>query len=144
MAGELEPIVSRCEKRVPQTTVKDSDFYIRIRRQGQELATWYYSFAELQSAYGDVASEEEYCYYNHNMNNGQGGQRKVTAHGWLLLNLLEFLPQIPDREEIENGSVLFQIFTNDNYKEKIVLSADELSASSHRLVSPGSAPVCVR
>ena len=62
------------------------------------------------------------------MNNGQGGQRKVTAHGWLLLNLLEFLPQIPDREEIENGSVLFQIFTNDNYKEKIMLSADELSA----------------
>ena len=128
VAGELEPIVSRCEKRVPQTTVKDSDFYIRIRRQGQELATWYYSFAELQSAYGDVASEEEYCYYNHNMNNGQGGQRKVTAHGLLLLNLLEFLPQIPDREEIENGSVLFQIFTNDNYKEKIMLSADELSA----------------
>ena len=44
------------------------------------------------------------------------------------MNLLEFLPQIPDREEIENGSVLFQIFSNDNYKEKIVLSADELSA----------------
>lgn len=128
VAGELQPVASQCEKRVPQTTVDDSEFYIRIIRQGQELATWHYSLAELHSVYGDVASEEEYCYYNHNMNNGQGGQRKVTAHGWLLLCLLEFLPQIPNREEIENGSVMFQIFTNDNYKEKIALSADELSA----------------
>ena len=42
--------------------------------------------------------------------------------------VLELLPEIPQREELENGSVKFQIFTNDNYKEKIVLEANELSA----------------
>lgn len=42
--------------------------------------------------------------------------------------MLELLPEIPQREELENGSVKFQIFTNDNYKEKIVLEANELSA----------------
>ncbi|MEI3280204.1 MAG: hypothetical protein V8R46_05395 [Eubacterium ramulus] len=67
-------------------------------------------------------------YYNHNMNHGQGGQRRVTAKGWSLLTLLELLPEIPPREELENGSVKFQIFTNDNYKEKIVMEANELSA----------------
>ena len=39
--------------------------------------------------------------YNHNMNHGQGGQRRVTAKGWSLLTLLELLPEIPQREELE-------------------------------------------
>ena len=45
-----------------------------------------------------------------------------------MLTLLELLPEIPQREDLENGSVRFQIFTNDNYKEKIALEANELSA----------------
>lgn len=128
LAGEEKTAVSDKEIKVPQTKAEDSEFYIRITRQGEELATYHYSLEELHSLYGDVAAEEEYCYYNHNMNGGQGGLRKVTGHGWLLLTLLEYLPEIPTREERENGSVTFQIFTNDNYKEKIALEADELSA----------------
>ncbi len=128
LAGAEKPVISEKEIKVPQTKEADSEFYIRITRLGQELATYHYSLEELQALYGDVATEEEYCYYNHNMNGGQGGLRKVTGHGWPLLTLLEYLPEIPSREELENGSVTFQIFTNDNYKEKIALEADELSA----------------
>ena len=87
-----------------------------------------YSLRELLHDFGDLESCETYEYYNHNVNHGQGGQRRVTAKGWSLLTLLELLPEIPQREELENGSVKFQIFTNDNYKEKIVLEANELSA----------------
>ena len=128
LAGAEKPVVSKKEIKVPQTKEADSEFYIRIIRLGKELATYHYSLEELHALYGNVAAEEEYCYYNHNMNKGQGGLRKVTGHGWLLLSLLEYLPEIPSREELENGSVTFQIFTNDNYKEKITLGADELSA----------------
>ncbi len=128
MAGEAKQTAVQKETRVPQTKETDSEFYIKITRQGTPWKQYDYTLTELQNHFKDIETEETYCYYNHNMNQGQGGQRQVTAHGWLLLSLLEYLPEIPSREELENGSVMFQIFTNDNYKEKIALEADELSA----------------
>lgn len=128
LAGKEKVVISDKEIKIPQIKDDDSEFYIRITRQGEEQNTYYYSLQELHDLYEDSVTEEEYCYYNHNMNKGQGGLRKVTGHGWLLLSLLEYLPEIPSREELENGSVTFQIFTSDNYKEKITLGADELSA----------------
>lgn len=128
IAGELREQKVEKQIHVPGTRADESEFYIQIVKQEQTAACYYYSLQELLNAFGDLESCETYEYYNHNMNHGQGGQRRVTAKGWSLLTLLELLPEIPQREDLENGSVRFQIFTNDNYKEKIALEANELSA----------------
>lgn len=128
IAGELREQKVEKQIHVPGTRADESEFYIQIVKQEQTAACYYYSLQELLNAFGDLESCETYEYYNHNMNHGQGGQRRVTAKGWSLLTLLELLPEIPQREDLENGSVRFQIFTNDNYKEKLALEANELSA----------------
>lgn len=128
IAGELREQKVEKQIHVPGTRADESEFYIQIVKQEQTAACYYYSLQELLNAFGDLESCETYEYYNHNMNHGQGGQHRVTAKGWSLLTLLELLPEIPQREDLENGSVRFQIFTNDNYKEKIALEANELSA----------------
>ena len=128
VAGELKEQKVEKQVRVPKTRADESEFYIQIVKNGQTLACYDYCLEELQKDFADLESCESYEYYNHNMNQGQGGQRRVTARGWSLLKLLELLPEIPQQEELENGSVKFQIFTNDNYKEKIALEANELSA----------------
>ncbi|MCC8029942.1 MAG: hypothetical protein LIO75_09170, partial [Lachnospiraceae bacterium] len=40
--------------------------------------------------------------------------------------LLNLLPEIPNPEFIESGALLFQVFTNDTYKEKLAADGNEL------------------
>lgn len=126
--GEISQAKNPKILRVPQTDAANSDFYIRVLEKKQEIARYDYSFEELRRDFADLMGEEEYYYYNHNMNAGRGGNRLVTTHGWYLAGLLECLPQIPDREFLESGAVLFQVFTRDTYKEKIALEGNELTA----------------
>ena len=126
--GEMPAAVKRKEVRVPESKAHEGDFYIRIAADKKEIARYDYTLDELLCRFRDTISEEGYYYYNHNMNGGKGGNRLVTAHGWLLADLLEFLPQIADREFLESGAVLFQVFTRDTYKEKIALEGNELTA----------------
>lgn len=126
--GEARPRAEKKGVRVPQTVAAEDAFYIRVQRQGEEICRYNYSLEELQTRFAAYEREEEFLYYNHNIAGGQGGNRLVTGHGWLLSELLELLPEIPDLEYIENGGLLFQVFTRDNYKEKIALEGSELTA----------------
>lgn len=121
--------VSSKEKEVRIPAKKEQgDFYIRVIRERKELARYDYTLEELSDRYGDLLQVDEYEYYNHNMNKGQGGIRKVTARGWKAAQLLELLPEIPDQEFIESGALLFQVFTKDAYKEKMAAEGSELTA----------------
>ncbi len=126
--GAITDAVKNKEIRIPEKKAGPADFYIRIFSQKKEIARYDYTVEELIGAFGDIVCEEEFYYYNHNMNGGSGGNRLVTAHGWSLEKLLGFLPQIPDREFMESGALMFQVFTRDSYKEKIPLEGNELTA----------------
>lgn len=126
-AGEIERNSKEKEVRIPANK-EQGDFYIRVIREKRELARYDYTLQELMEVYADLLKEDEYEYYNHNMNNGQGGIRKVTARGWKAAQLLELLPEIPDQEFIESGALLFQVFTKDAYKEKMAAEGNELTA----------------
>lgn len=126
-AGEIHTANTNQTIRVPKEKA-EGDFFVRVLKEKKEIARYDYTLEELCSDFGDCRGEEEYYYYNHNMNGGQGGNRLVTAHGWLLAELLEYLPEVPDREFLESGALLFQVFTRDTYKEKIALEGNELTA----------------
>lgn len=126
--GQISKNASDKENRVPSVKEDGGDFYIRIIKNKQDIAFYAYSLAELKERFADLIKEESYYYYDHNMDQKRGGYRRVTAHGFLLADLLGLLPEIPDPEMIENGEILFQIFTQDAFKEKIALEGSELSA----------------
>ena len=126
--GALRAKNEKKEIRTPQSEAAEDTFYISVKRQGEEISRYNYSLRELQERFGDLNREEKYLYYNHNIAGGQGGNRLVTGHGWLISDLLQLLPEIPDIGYIENGGLLFQVFTRDNYKEKIALEGNELTA----------------
>ncbi|MCC8080441.1 MAG: hypothetical protein LIO80_00230 [Lachnospiraceae bacterium] len=124
-AGEIRPADRPKEIRVPSEKT-EGDFYIRVIQNEKETACYYYNLEELQREYADLLTEEDYLYYNHNMNQGKGGMRRVTGRGFPVTGLLNLLPEIPNPEFIESGALLFQIFTNDAYKEKLAADGNEL------------------
>lgn len=125
--GEIYTAQGPKEVRIP-TEKPSGDFYIRIIQNGQETACYNYSFDELMRDYHDFLKQEDYCFYNHNMNQGKGGMRRVTGRGWKIADLLSLLPEIPNPEFIESGALQFRIFTKDTYKEKMEADGNELTA----------------
>jgi len=124
-AGEIRTAAGPKEVRLPSEK-SEGDFYIRVVREDEEIACYYYNMEELRQDYADLLTEEDYLYYNHNMNQGKGGMRRVTGRGFPVTGLLNLLPEIPNPEYIESGALLFQIFTNDTYKEKLAADGNEL------------------
>ncbi len=125
-AGEIRVAEGPTEIRVPSQK-SSGDFYVRVIQDEQETACYFYSFEELMRDYPDLLKQEDYCYYNHNMNRGKGGMRRVTGRGWRITDLLSLLPEIPNPEFIESGALQFQIFTKDTFKEKMAADGHELS-----------------
>ena len=123
--GEIRTAEVPKEVRIPSEK-SSGDFYIRVIQNEQETARYFYSFEELMRDYHDLLKQEDYCYYNHNMNQGKGGMRRVTGRGWKITDLLCLLPEIPNPEFIESGALQFQIFTKDTYKEKLAADGNEL------------------
>ncbi len=119
--------------RIPQTKCEESDFTITIIDEKDEGKQYCYSINELKNAYNDLLKELTIEYYNHNMDHGKGGIRRVSAHGWLLTDLLVGLPEISGIEMIEEGGLFFKVLTNDSYKEKMAVEGSELTAFSYML-----------
>ncbi len=113
-AGEIRTISGPKEVRLPSEKT-EGYFYIRVIQNEKERACYYYTLEELQRDYADLLEEEDYLYYNHNMNQGKGGMRRVTGRGFPVTGLLNLLPEKPNPEYIESGALLFQVFTNDSF-----------------------------
>lgn len=110
LVGEEVPYKKDDAVRLPQTSKEDSDFYIRIT-YGSEEKEYFYSLPELTETFQDLQKEEVFEYYNHNMDGGKGGIRRVTGHGFLLSDLLRCLPEITGLEMIEDGSISCRVYT---------------------------------
>ncbi len=121
------------EIRTGQTPEKERDFYIRIRTADGKQTEYGYCIRELEKRFENWKTQETIEYFNHNMAQGKGGIRKVTAKGWLLTDLLLGLPEISGLEMIEEGSVTFRVLTADSYKERVAADGDELTAFSFLL-----------
>lgn len=119
--------------RIPQTKYGDCDFTITIMDEKDVKKRYCYSINELKNAYNELLKEITIEYYNHNMDHGKGGIRRVSAHGWLLTDLLTGLPEISGIEMIEEGGLFFKVLTNDSYKEKMAVEGSELTAFSYML-----------
>ena len=59
--------------------------------------------------------------------------RRVTAHGWMLKDLLTLLPGIGGIETIEEGGLHFNVLTADGYKDRMRMEGNELTAFSYML-----------
>lgn len=126
-AGEKQPVSQKKENRLPCTDPDNSDFFIRIRDQNREKI-YYYSEKELMNRFQDFLTEETYEYFNHNLDGGKGGIRRVTGQGFLLAQLVCSLPQITGPDMLEEGCVSCRIFTEDSYKERHAFDASELTS----------------
>lgn len=121
------------EYRIPQTKEVESDFVIGITDREGIRHAYCYSITELKDAYSDLLKELSIVYYNHNMDHGKGGMRRVTAHGWMLKDLLTLLPGIGGIETIEEGGLHFNVLTADGYKDRMRMEGNELTAFSYML-----------
>lgn len=132
-AGELVKAEHTGILRIPQTKCENSDFTITIMDEKNAKKQYCYSINELKSAYNELLKELTIEYYNHNMDHGKGGIRRVCARGWLLTDLLTGLPEISGIEMIEEGGLFFRVLTRDSYKEKMSVEGSELTAFSYLL-----------
>lgn len=133
LVGREVPYKKDDAVRLPNTSEEESDFYIRISGSGEQQNEYYYSLQELLEKFKDLQREEVFEYYNHNMDGGRGGIRRVTGRGFLLSDLLRCLPDITGLEMIEDGSISCRIFTKDKYKQKLAFEGNELTAYSYLL-----------
>ena len=133
LIGEDVPYKKDDAVRLPETADADRDFYIKIINPDGTEKEYGYSLAELTGKFKDLQREEVFEYYNHNMDNGKGGIRRVTGRGFLLSDLLRCLPEITGLEMIEDGSMDCRIDTRDSYKQKIAFEGNELTAYSYLL-----------
>ncbi len=133
LVGDFKVSETKPEIRTGQTPEMERDFYIRIWTADGTVTEYGYCLGELEARFADWKKQEIIEYFNHNMDQGKGGIRKVTARGWLLTDLLLGLPQISDLEMIEEGSLTFRVITADSYKERVAADGDELTAFSYLL-----------
>ena len=133
LVGQEVPYKKDDAVRLPDTSMEDSDFYLRILGPEGQERKYYYSLPELTDKFQDIQREEVFEYYNHNMDKGRGGIRRVTGHGFLLADLLRCLPEITGLEMIEDGSISCRICTKDTYKQRLAFEGNELTAFSYLL-----------
>ena len=133
LAGEPKTSEKRGKLLTGQTAEENSDFFIKIKQPDGQAAVYYYSLDELNERFACCSTEDVFEYYNHNMDGGKGGIRKVTGRGWPVTELLMGLPEISGLEMIEDGSITYRIFTKDTYKEKTAADGDELTAYAFML-----------
>ncbi|MCU6761839.1 Uncharacterised protein [uncultured Roseburia sp.] len=133
LAGEQKAAGKSSRLLMGETPKEQSDFFIRVYQPDGESAVYYYSLNELMERFDSLITEDAFEYYNHNMDGGKGGIRKVTGRGWPVVKLLLGLPEISGLEMIEDGSITYRIFTKDTYKEKTAADGDELTAYAFML-----------
>ena len=88
LVGDFKVSGTKPEIRTGQTPEMERDFYIRIRTADGTVTEYGYCLGELEARFADWKTQEIIEYFNHNMDQGKGGIRKVTARGWLLTDLL--------------------------------------------------------
>ncbi len=127
--GEVvKPTIVNDIGKKPNIYSNDSEFFIYVKDSKGSGNFYYYTVDELIEKYGESNKPilQEFSFYNHNMDNGKGGNRKVTAKGFYFKKLLEDISELGGVDSILNETMTMQVCSMDGYRASNQLDMSEV------------------